>query len=151
MKFISKLFRHHTTALTTLLLFFLFFHAGMIPCCPCGSADSHISSCDIGHHHSEHITGNQARNMDVTCLTLLSSSSHKRVCGCEKIMVSNYLIEENANSYRSIKPDKYHFSIAYTGDTTPNAFGKPSSNQHLPPPQNGSNTIQSIRTVVILI
>ena len=151
MKLIRKLFHHQTTVLAALIMYFLFLHAAFIPCCPCASGRSHVYSCDPEHNHNEHLTGTHKQKMNVSVRTLFSSSSNNHNCGCDEIMVSNYLIGENESSYRSIKPDKYHLSFAHFGNTIQNTFGLSSSIQHFLSPQNGSNTIQSIRTVVILI
>ena len=151
MKLISKLFRHQTTVLATLIIYFLFLHAGFIPCCPCTSGSSHVLSGVPGHHHNEHLTGTHNQNMNVSVMTLISSTSHNHVCDCEKITVSNYLVEESESSYKNIKPVRYHFSFANFGETIPFSFCLSSRIPHFHSPRFVNSTIQSIRTVVILI
>ncbi len=151
MKLFRKLYRSNTIVLTTVLMYFLFFHAVLMTCCPCASGNSQVLSGDLGHHHNKHFTGTHKQNMNVSVMTLLSFSSNNHDCGCKEITVSNYLVEENWSSYRSIKPDKYHFSFAHFSDSIPNASVLFASIQHFLPSLIGSSTIQSIRTVVILI
>ncbi len=151
MKLIGKLFRHKTTVLAALIMYFLFLHAAFIPCCPCSSGRSHVYSCDPEHNHNEHLTGTHKQKMNVSAMPLLSISIHNHVCGCEKIMVSNYLVEENESSYKNIKPVRYHFSFAHFGETIPFSSGLSSHIQHSYSPRFGTSTIQSIRTVVLLV
>ena len=151
MKLISKLFHHQTIVLATLIMYFLFSHACFIPCCPCASGNSQVLSGDQEHHHNKHFTGTHKQNMNVSVTTLLPSSGNNHDCGCEVITVSNYLVEENLDSYRNIKPVRYHFSFVGSGDTIPNTTGMLSHVQHfLSPLIMESSATQTIRTVVIL-
>ncbi len=151
MKLFRILYRSHTIVLTTVLMYFLFFHAGLMTCCLCGSGDSHVSNGDRDHQNYKYCADMQDRNKNFTAMALTSSSNHGHNCGCEEIKVLNYLVEENEISYRSIKPDKYHLSFAHFGDSIPNASVLLASIQHFLPSLIGSSTIQSIRTVVIVI
>ena len=147
MKLFSKLFRHHTIVPTTLLMYFFFLHAGLIPCCPCDSGDSHS---DMDNQSCKHCADMHERNINIPALTLASSFNQNHDCGCDEITVPNYHHEERESSYRSIKLYRYHFYPSPSGDTIYNASGMLSDVQHILPPLMGSSTIQSIRTVVIL-
>lgn len=150
MKLSSKWFRN-TTALTALLMYFLLLHAGLMPCCPCGSGNFHVSYLDIDSQGCEQSEDTHMHNMNVPVISLASSSNHNHDCGCNEITVSNFILEDHESSYQSMKPVRYHFSPEPTSDTIPNASGKLSHVQHFLPPLMGSSATQSIRTVVILI
>ena len=150
MKLSSKWYRHKIP-LTALLMYFLLLHAGLMLCCPCGSGDSHVSYGHIDGQCCEHCSDTHERSMNFSAMAMESSLNHGHNCGCKEITVSNYLVKEDWISYRSIKPVRNNFSFTHFGDTIPYEFEISSRIQHFLSPLIGSSSIQSIRTVVLLV
>ncbi|MFC1693095.1 hypothetical protein ACFL1R_06290 [Candidatus Latescibacterota bacterium] len=89
--------------------------------------------------------------MNFPAMALMSSTNHGHDCSCNEITISNYILEDHESSYQNMKPVRYHFSSASSGDTIPNTTGMLSRVQHfLLPLIMESSATQTIRTVVIL-
>ncbi len=148
---LSRKWYRHTIALTSLLMCFVLLHAGLMPCCPCGFGGSHVSHGCMDGQVCEHSEDTHMHNMNVPVMSLASFYNNNHDCDCNEITVSNYYLEKHESYYRNMRPVRYHFSPASSGDTISNTTGMLSRVQHfLPPLIMESSTTQTIRTVVIL-
>ncbi len=152
MKLFRKLYRSHTIVLITVLMYFLLFHAGLTTCCPCGFGDSQVSNGDKDPQNCTYCADTQKLNMNFPAMALMSSTNHSHDCSCNEITFSNYILEDYKSSFQSMKPVRYHFSPASSGDTILKTTGILSCIQHLLPPLiMERNATLTIRTVVLLV